>query len=221
MGWFFLFRLRKEMGVEKDMEQGFPSYLCWGSLFILLVTGWGEFILDEFQITKKRVLLWYSLFLFMVSIPSIYILPKRLELSGGFVLLMVLFVWLLRKQTEEQVTVLLICSFLLGSSLFGWIEWNHTTGIDQEWSKLGTVILLVVVTNLLMSHLQEKLVLLLGGLFVWEGWTYGMYYEAITPYTIGSSYWMDVCGLAFTMSMITRWIRVKVPEWRSSRQRSS
>lgn len=203
------------------MEQGFPSYLCWGSLLILLVTGWGQYLLDEFQTTKKRLLLWYSLFLFMVSLPSIYLLPTQLELSGGFAALIVLYVWLLRKQTEEQMTVLLICSFLLGSSLFGWTEWNHTTGIEQQWSKLGAVVLLVVVTNFLMSHLQEKLVLLLGSLFVWEGWTCGMYHEISTPYTLGSSYWMDVCGLAFIMNMITSWIRVKVPKWRSSRQRSS
>lgn len=209
------------MGVENEMEQGFPSYLCWGSLFILLVTGWGEVLLVEFQTTKKRLLLWYSLFLFMISIPSIYIFPGQLELSGGFASFLILFVWLLRKQKEEQMTVILICSFLLGSSLFGWTEWTHTIGIDQEWSELGSVFLLVVVTNLFMSHLQEKIVLLLGSLFVWEGWTYGMYHESTTPYTIGSSYWMDVGGLAFIISMINRWICVKVPEWRSSRQRSS
>lgn len=204
------------------MKDGIPAYLWLGSLVILLITGWASYIYEDLKLTRRHFVRFMMLFLVVLCLPSFPLLPNQIELSGGFLFFIASYFWLIRDCEEQMLISIICCSFVLGSLIQAWFEWNHHQQVFQILRfQVGSSLLLIIVTCLATVDLREKLVLVLGSLFVWEGWMFAVYRTVTVPYLIGSNVWMDITWMTLVCLAFVRWVRVEVPRWKENGERSS
>lgn len=190
------------------INPGVLSNLILFLLFILILTGWFS---DLYKTANRYIVISFlplTYFATLINIP----ISDRWEINiGGFVVPLIVYIYLLKGMKGSRI-YLITATVLLGTTYFLFKELIRLDPILLFWEEIYELTLfLVIIVLVVVSKLNYRIALLIGGIQLGEFLFSFTNKEYLTFITIGNSYLRDILWFSIievvAIHFIFKWIK--------------